>query len=49
MGLTSNMESEVMLEGASFMCNWNSFTKFGIKKSHEIISHIFDSMALPSI
>jgi hypothetical protein len=28
---------------------WKSFVKFGIKKSHEMISHVFISMTLPSV
>jgi hypothetical protein len=47
-----------MIEGAYFMCltslsiysdRWKIFMKFGIKKSHEMISHIFVSMALLSL
>jgi hypothetical protein len=46
-----------MFEGASFMCltslsiysdHWKSFMKFGLKKSHEMISHDFVSMSLLS-
>ena len=45
------------VEGASFMCltsipthmdDWKSFIKFGIKKSHEMISYIFVGIALLS-
>jgi hypothetical protein len=48
---------QVSVEGASFMCltslsiyidHWKSFMKIGIKKSHEMISHVFVSMALLS-
>jgi len=46
------------VEGASFMCltsisiyidHWKSFMKFGIKKSHEMISYILVGMALLSV
>ena len=45
------------VEGASFMCltsisiyidHWKSFMKFGIKKSHEMISYILIGMTLLS-
>jgi hypothetical protein len=28
---------------------WKGFMKFGIKKSHEMISHVFVLMTLPSV
>jgi hypothetical protein len=31
------------------MDHWKSFMKFGIKKSHEMINHVFVSMALLSV
>jgi hypothetical protein len=49
---------QVGVDVTSFMCHtslsiysdhWKSFMKLGIKKSHEIISHIFVSVALLSV
>jgi hypothetical protein len=34
---------------SSYMDHWKSFMKFGIKKSHEMINHVFVSMALLSV
>jgi hypothetical protein len=49
---------QVRVNGTYFIClaslsiysdPWKSFMKFGIKKSHEMISHVFVSMTLPSV
>jgi hypothetical protein len=49
---------QVGVDVTSFMCHtslsiysdhWKSFMKLGIKKSHEMISHIFVSVALLSV
>jgi hypothetical protein len=49
---------QVSVDVTSFMCltslsiysdPWKSFMKFGIKKSHEMISYVFVSMVLLSV